>query len=93
MSTEIKIEQNPIKQAISALEGAAQNFESAFPEKIEGENQLDLLDQLNQLNHAYSSLINSYQLLLLHHLRTTEGSVESLIETDLILANYTGFSK
>ncbi|MGY0692377.1 DUF5344 family protein [Virgibacillus sp. FSP13] len=93
MSTEIKIEQNPIKQAISVLEGSAQNFESAFPEKIEGENQLDLLDQLNQLNHSYSSLIESYKLLLLHHINITEGSVESLIETDQLLADYMTYLK
>ncbi|WP_106498333.1 DUF5344 family protein [Lentibacillus sp. Marseille-P4043] len=75
------------------MEGAAQNFESSFPNKIEGENQLDLLDEINQLNQSYSSLIVSYQLLLLKHIKTTEGSVESLIETDLLLANYMQFSE
>ncbi|MGY0694935.1 DUF5344 family protein [Virgibacillus sp. FSP13] len=91
METEIKIEQNPIKQAISTLEGSALNFESSFPNEIEGENQLNLLDQLNQLNSGYASLIKSYRLLILQHLRTTESSVESLIETDLLLANYMTF--
>jgi hypothetical protein len=93
MSTEIKIEQNPIKQAVTTLESSAQNFQSSFPDEIKGENHLDLLDQLNELNRAYSSLMESYQLLLLQHVKTTEGSVGSLMETDQKLGDYIGFLK
>ncbi|MEW9676881.1 YwqI/YxiC family protein [Lentibacillus sp. L22] len=93
MTTEIKIEHNPIKQAITTLKGSAQNFQSSFPDEIEGGNHLDLLDQLNELNHTYATLLQSYQLLMLKHIHTTENSVASLMETDQQLGDYIGFLK
>ncbi|WP_106498331.1 YwqI/YxiC family protein [Lentibacillus sp. Marseille-P4043] len=93
MSTEIKIVQNPIKQAVTNLQSATQDFESSFTDKIEGENHLDLLEQLNQLNRTYSSLIKFYQSLLLEHINATENSVETLIETDQSIGEYLTFYK
>src|SRR5690625_7092367 len=59
MSTEIKIVDSPINQAVSTLKGSAATFESDFPSEIKGENELELLEKFNHINQTYASLIQT----------------------------------
>ncbi|MEN1970027.1 YwqI/YxiC family protein [Lentibacillus sp. N15] len=91
VDTVIKVEKDPIKQAVSTLKQSTQAVESSFPEEMEGKNQLDLLKQLMELNETYADILKSYQTLLLQHIQITEDSVASFIEMDETLANYLSF--
>lgn len=87
MDTEIKLEQNPIKQAVSTLKTSTQHIEADFPEETKGENELTIMEQLVQLNKTYANLLESYQTLLQKHVQMTEKSVDTLVETDETIAN------
>lgn len=87
MDSIIKLDQNPVKQAVSSLKAATQNLNSSFPEEMDGESELDLLNQLKQMNNTYAELLDSYQALLLKHIQIMENSVDTLVETDETIAN------
>lgn len=93
MSTEIKIVDSPINQAVSTLKGSAATFESDFPSEIKGENELELLEKFNHINQTYASLIQTYQALMLHHVESTKSSVQSLKDLDSSLANTISYLK
>jgi len=93
MSTEIKIVHHPINQAVSTLKRSSEIFETSFPDEVKGENQLEMLEQINYLNSTYASLIKTYQTLILEHLHATEGSIETIKETDQSLANTLSYLK
>lgn len=88
MSTEIKIVHHPIDQAMTTLKGSVQSLQASFPSEIKGDNQLEFLKQVNDLNEAYSALLNNYQTLIRQHIEVTEESIEAIKETDQSLANF-----
>lgn len=88
MSTEIKIVHHPIDQAMTTLKGSVQSFQASLPSEIKGDNQLEFLKQVNDLNEAYSALLNDYQTLIRQHIEVTEESIEAIKRTDQSLANF-----
>jgi len=83
---EINITEAPIRQSVNALSTSAQALSSSIP-TIEGENQLECITKINEINQTYISILEQYKTLLLQNSNVTEKTVEELIEKDLRIAD------
>lgn len=83
---EINITEAPIRQSVNALSTSAQALSSSIP-TIEGENQLECITKINEINQTYISILEQYKTLLLQNSNVTEDTVEELIEKDLRIAD------
>lgn len=83
---EINITEAPIRQSVNALSTSAQALSSSIP-TIEGENQLECIAKITEINQTYISILEQYKTLLLQNSNVTEDTVEELIEKDLRIAD------
>ena len=83
---EINITEAPIRQSVNALSTSSQAL-SSFISTIEGENQLECIAKITEINQTYISILEQYKTLLLQNSNVTEKTVEELIEKDLRIAD------
>lgn len=83
---EIKITEAPIRQSVNALSTSSQAL-SSFISTIEGENQLECIAKITEINQTYISILEQYKTLLLQNSNVTEDTVEELIEKDRGIAD------
>ena len=83
---EINITEAPIRQSVNALSTSAQALSSSIP-TIEGENQLECITKINEINQTYISILEQYKALLLQNINVTEDTLEELIEKDRGIAD------
>ena len=83
---EINITEAPIRQSVNALSTSSQAL-SSFISTIEGENQLECIAKITEINQTYISILEQYKTLLLQNSNVTEDTVEELIEKDLRIAD------
>ncbi|WP_257985220.1 YwqI/YxiC family protein [Bacillus sp. T33-2] len=87
LATEIKIRYTDVEQALAELKAAVSSLETTFPSSIGGQNQLDVVDRLNDLNGKLQSAMEAYQALLLKNDEAVRKSVEMMRDTDRRIAS------
>ena len=79
--TEVKMVYGDVRAQIDDLESKASALQPAAPEPISG-NVLDVADKLNELMKRLEQVLTRYQTVLQENIRTTNGSVDFMEETD-----------
>ncbi|WP_404469220.1 YwqI/YxiC family protein [Sutcliffiella horikoshii] len=87
MSTEIKIKQSEIEQALSQMKSSSEALTSSFPTAIGSGNRLDVVNKLNEINRTLEQLTENYKALMLHNEEMTRQSVEQMVEKDQQLSS------
>ncbi|HZG70415.1 MAG TPA: YwqI/YxiC family protein [Chondromyces sp.] len=87
MSDQIKIVYEDVEQALTKLKSSTQMIDTSFPSSIGGENVLDTVTKLNEINQALQQLTEAYKALLLKNEEATRQSVQAMKETDEQVAN------
>ncbi|MBV6682566.1 YwqI/YxiC family protein [Bacillus sp. JRC01] len=82
MSTEIKIQYEEAEEALSKLRQSVDSWDTSFPKEIGGENNLEVINKLNELNALCQKMLETYQELLLDNQQTSKQSVEDMEDTD-----------
>lgn len=90
MSTEIKIKQSEIEQALTQMKSSTEALASSFPSSIGSGNRLDVVNRLNEINRALEQLTENYKALLLHNEQMTRQSVQQMVEKDQQLSSNIG---
>ncbi|RKQ34722.1 YwqI/YxiC family protein [Oceanobacillus halophilus] len=80
--SEIKVVQSAVEKALSELRASTTALETSFAKEIQGQNQLDMVDKLNEIRQNYETILATYQALLLQNIESTSKSVETLKQTD-----------
>lgn len=82
MTTEIKIQYAQVEQALADMKSSIQNIEPTFPIKVGGDNVLDVVTKLHELNAKLETANKRYQEILVLNEELTRKSVEHMKETD-----------
>ncbi len=85
MGTEIKIQYEEAEAALSKLRQSVDSWDTSFPKEIGGENNLEVINKLNELNAQCQKMLETYQELLMDNQETSKQSVEDMEETDQTL--------
>lgn len=85
MGTEIKIQYEEAEAALSKLRQSVDSWDTSFPKEIGGENNLEVINKLNELNAQCKKMLETYQELLMDNQETSKQSVEDMEETDQTL--------
>lgn len=84
--SEIKVVDHAVDGALTSLKQSAQDFESDLTID-KGQNQLNLVDKIEEINQQLDELVNSYRALLLQNEKDTRNAVEALKEADRLAAS------
>lgn len=87
MSTEIKIRYSDVIEALSQLNTSLSAFQTTMPSAVGGNNILNVVQTLNQLNRTFQQINESYKSLLLSNREATLHSIQSMQETDKLLSS------
>ncbi|HLR80997.1 MAG TPA: YwqI/YxiC family protein [Bacillota bacterium] len=87
MSGEIKIDPSQAKESLGTLKETVHDFEPPQFEGLTGNNQLQFIEVLNEVNTAYKELISQYQSQLSQHIHMVNQSINTMIETDEALSS------
>ena len=80
--SEIKVAQTPIEQSLGNLKQSAQALEPSFAKDMKGDNVLDMVEKLNEMNHSLEEVLRLYQELLIQNEASTKQAVETIKQTD-----------
>lgn len=81
MSNEIKIVYQDADEALSKLRASTQAVKASF-ESVKGENVLDMVMMVNELNVFFQNFVKEYQTLLLENEKATRDSIQAMKTTD-----------
>lgn len=84
----MKVKKNDIEQALSKLKSSTSTLQTSLPQSIQGNNVLDLVTELNNLNRAIEEMAQSYKQLLIQNEEATRQSVQFIVDTDKKLSIY-----
>ncbi|GIN69125.1 YwqI/YxiC family protein [Bacillus sonorensis] len=87
MSQEIKVKTGEVKQALSKLKHSASAIKPAVPTDIKGQNKLDVVDKIEDMNKDLKKLTTAYASALSKQIVQTESAVEMMKDTDKKLAS------
>ncbi|ASB91078.1 YwqI/YxiC family protein [Bacillus sonorensis] len=87
MSQEIKVKTGEVKQALSKLKHSASAINPAVPTDIKGQNKLDVVDKIEDMNKDLKKLTTAYASALSKQIVQTESAVEMMKDTDKKLAS------
>ncbi|RIW28916.1 hypothetical protein D3H55_20320 [Bacillus salacetis] len=93
MATEIKIQYKETERALSMLRQAVHAWNSAYPRQVGGDNELQVINKLNELNEQCQEMLESYKQLLLENQAAAQYSVETMEETDHSLSSMITLSR
>ncbi|WP_085991577.1 YwqI/YxiC family protein [Oceanobacillus senegalensis] len=79
---EIKLEQSSVEKALTDLKQAIQSLDPSFHKEFKGNNVLDMMDKLNEINLLLEEFLIQYQELLNQNQEGTKQSIETLKQTD-----------
>lgn len=82
MSTEIKVIEADVENVLNDLKNSIHSMETSFSTTIQGKCKLEMVDKCNQLNDAFTNVLEMYQTLLLNSEEKTRKSVDVLKETE-----------
>ena len=86
MSNEIKIIYAEVEKELSTLKSATEAINASFTESIGGENALNAVTLINELNVSLQSLVEVYQALMLANEQVARDTVQTIKQTDELLA-------
>jgi hypothetical protein len=93
MAAEIKIQFNETERALSTLRQTVDAWNSHYPRQIGGDNELQVIDKMNELNEQCRKMLESYKQLLLENQAAAHHSVETMEETDHSLSSIITLSR
>lgn len=82
MQKEIKVIPRVIELELNKLTTTQKNFTTRLDTTMDGDNQLDLVNDLVEIKANYTDLANSYLSLLERHLQLTREAVETVQQVD-----------
>lgn len=82
MSSEIKIVYSDAYSAVKSLELNTLTFDPLMPENIGGNNVMDVMTGLNDLNSALYQTLKFYKSLLYKNCEATKSAIQYMEETD-----------
>jgi len=80
--TEIKLNREAVEEEINKLETSIQALETTFASLIEGDSNLEMVEEVNECKQRYDDLLERYQALFMKNVQTTKASKDKLIEAD-----------
>lgn len=89
MSIEIKVTP-AINEGISNMQSAAGSVPKTFAQTLDGDNQLDMADEYNEIKKELDDLFTKFEQIFQQHLLATEEAIESYVDTDQQLADEIG---
>ncbi|WP_162785153.1 YwqI/YxiC family protein [Bacillus sp. P14.5] len=87
MVLEIKIHSKETDSALTTLRQTVDAWNTSYPRQVGGENALEVINKLNDLNEQCQSMLESYKQLLLENQAAAQQSVETMEETDRSLSS------
>ncbi|MDY0406757.1 DUF5344 family protein [Virgibacillus sp. 179-BFC.A HS] len=72
----------PIDQALGDLKSTTNVFTSSFIKDIKGENELDMMEKILEINETFDKLQKSYQELMLQNAETATEAVKAIQERE-----------
>ncbi|CDQ41149.1 MULTISPECIES: YwqI/YxiC family protein [Virgibacillus] len=94
MSKEIKLQQEPVIQALTNLKTATESMDATgLGKEIEGNNTLDMVTKINEINHQLEDILTTYQTILLNHEQETAKAVDNFMQTEQMIASSMELSK
>ncbi|WP_152640097.1 YwqI/YxiC family protein [Virgibacillus necropolis] len=91
MSVEIKLIHADVEKALAGLKASIQTLETSFSKSMQGENRLDTVTKLNEINQSFERVLNSYQTLLVNNQEATSNAAESFKQTEEKVASRINF--
>ncbi|WP_146548950.1 YwqI/YxiC family protein [Rummeliibacillus suwonensis] len=88
MSTEIKIKQTDIDQALSKMKSSTNTLHTSLPSAIGEDNVLTIIQKWKGLHQALGQVLESYKVLLIQNEETSRQAVQSMIELDEKLGDH-----
>lgn len=82
MSTEIKIRQNDIDQALSKMKSATTALHTSLPAEVGAGNELIIVQKWQDLHQALEQMIESYKFLLQQNEEAASQAVQSMVDLD-----------
>ncbi|MGG0658086.1 YwqI/YxiC family protein [Rummeliibacillus pycnus] len=89
MGMEIKIKQGEIEQALSKMKSSTNALHTSFPSTVGEDNVLTLVQKWKDLQQALEQVLKSYKVLLIQNEEASHQAVQSMIELDEQLGDYT----
>lgn len=85
---EIQIRYSEVEERLADLRSSIQALETSFPIAIGGQNQLEVVDSLNELNLKLQEAMILYKDLLTKNEQATGKSISTMNETDQQLSAF-----
>ncbi|MGY3835619.1 YwqI/YxiC family protein [Bacillus atrophaeus] len=82
MSQEIKVNTSKVKQALSKLNQSAHAIKPHIPTDINGQNHLDVIKKIENMNNDLQSLTKAYASALSKQIAQTEQAVNMMKDAD-----------
>ncbi|HZW68608.1 MAG TPA: YwqI/YxiC family protein [Pseudogracilibacillus sp.] len=86
MSNEIRVNSAAIQERIADLRSSIQALDTVFSKEIEGDNQLDMVDAMNEIKQDYENLLVQFEALFVSNIDSTVDAVNTIEETDQHIA-------
>ncbi|WLV24198.1 YwqI/YxiC family protein [Aciduricibacillus chroicocephali] len=80
--TKINLQESEIQAALNDLNSQADGFSAGFGKTMDGDNQMDMADKIEEINSLYESIKQSYKDILLSHIQSTKKAVHTMKEKD-----------
>lgn len=87
MSEEVKINYTPIEKALVNLKTSAQAMDYDIVDDCQGDNMLDMITKINEINHLLEEVLSTYQSLLLEHGQSTVEAINQFVESEQAIAS------
>jgi Family of unknown function (DUF5344) len=87
MSEEVKINYTPIEKALVNLKTSAQAMDYDIVDDFQGDNMLDMITKINEINHLLEEVLSTYQSLLLEHGQSTVEAINQFVESEQAIAS------
>lgn len=86
MSKKIKMNYGEVEKVLDKLRTSASLLKATAKESA-GRNDLKVVKTLNKLNRDVQALAQAYQNVLLHHMESTQKSVQAMKDTDEMVSS------
>jgi len=86
MSNEIRVNSAPIQERIADLRSSIQALDTVFSKEIEGDNQLDMVNAMNEIKQDYENLLVQFEALFVSNVDSTIDAINTMKETDQQIA-------
>ncbi|WP_397540284.1 YwqI/YxiC family protein [Rummeliibacillus pycnus] len=86
---EIKIKQSEIEQALSKMKSSTNALHTSLPSTVGEDNVLTLVEKWKDLHQALEQVVKAYKVLLIQNEEASRQAVQSMMELDHQLGDYT----